>query len=394
MHDVPVEGTVRPTEGDYGAFDRVQYSIEVPPSPELDAGEAKLELELVNLTDRNRNIDLIVRVEEPVEIYVDALGRCLIRADYFARSDFGEERLVIDADSDPPLEATTYFVAVLNFEFDRPGPQDYRLTAKLTPPPPPPCPTCFLVSGEARSGTAEAQSLTPKDEQFILEIPTGVRTLALSFINHGQGSLNLHLRFGRPIEVNDGEINADFSLLSPSGPFFIAGDQLRGGTLLFLAVENPEGFEQPFELTALLMPEIRRLRSDDLGQVLNGSTGTERITDESLREIVARQLQTAQGRLSLAQYAVSASQTMRGLKIELSGESPGVLRLHIRLGKPVEISAGRVIADLSASVDELSGTVSLSSALFQTGIYYLAVESLGEAPQSFTLVVQTQGGSE
>ena len=391
-HNIPVEGTVRSTVGDFGTFDTTQYTIEVPSTPELDAGQAKLQLDLLNLSDRGRDIDLLARVGQPVEIFSES-GSCLIQADYFARSEGGVETLVIDSGSEPPLRAGTYFIVVLNFEFDRPGPQDYRLTAQLTPPPPPLCPECFLVSGEPRTGQAAAQSLTVPDRQFLLEIPTGAKILALSLANAGTGALNLHVRVSRPVEVKDGSITADFSLFTPSGPFFISGNQLKGGSLVFIAIENPESIEQSFALTALLVPDIRKLKSSDLGQSLSADTGTAKIADERLRAVVERLTQTEQGRLALAQYAVSAPRDLKGLRVELTGEVPGALRVHIRVGKPVEIIGGQVISDLSTSVKELSGSLIVTGGLFQPGIYYVVVESVGKEPQKYTLKISAEGGS-
>ncbi len=392
MHNVPVEGTVRSTVGDVGAFDTTQYTIDVPSTPELDAGQAQLRLELLNLTNRNADIDLIVRVGQPVGLALEG-GRCLIQADYLARSETGEETLTIDANSEPPLQAVMYYIAVLNFEFDRPGPQDYRLTAQLTPPPLPPCPECFLLPGEPRTGQAAPQSLTPPDQQFLLEIPTGTRTLALSLVKQGTGTLNLHVGVGRPVESQNGTIAADFSLYDVSGLFFISSGQLKGTSLIYFAVENPESFEQPFALTALLVPNIRKVKASDFGQPFSADTASTSIMDERLRAIIERQLKTGQGRLALTQYAISVSSAIQGLRVELTGEVPSVLRVHIRWAKPVEIADGRVVSDLSTSVKELSGSMVLTGGLFPAGTYYVAVESIGQEPQKYTLTINVEGGS-
>jgi len=392
MHNIPVEGTVRSTVGNVGAFDTTQYTIVVPSTPELDAGQAQLQLELLNLTNRSADIDLIVRVGQPVGVALQG-GRCRIQADYLARSSTGEETLTIDANSEPPLQAATYYIAVLNFEFGRPGPQHYRLMAQLTPPPPPPCPGCFLVPGEPRTGQAAPQSLTPPDRQFLLEIPTGTRMLALSLTNQGTGMLNLHVRVGRPVESGNGMITSDFSLFAPSGPLFIFGSQLRGGSLLYLAIENPEVSEQSFALTGLLVPEIHRLTSSDLGQPFSADTGTMKISDERLRGVIERQLQTGQGRLALTQYAVAVPRQIKGLRVELTGEVAAVLRVHIRFGEPVEIAGGQIISNISTYVKDLSESLLLTGGLFQPGVYYVAVESLGVEPQSYTLTISAEGGS-
>lgn len=392
MHSIPVEGTVRSTVGDLGAFDTTQYTIMVPSTPELDTGQAQLRLELLNLTNRNADIDLIVRVGQPVGLALQG-GRCIIQADYFARSETGEETLTIDANSEPPLQAATYYIAVLNFEFDRPGPQDYRLTAQLTPPPLPPCPECFLLPGEPRTGQAAPQSLTPPDQQFLLEIPTGTRILALSLVNQGTGMMNLHVGVGHPVESTDGSIAAEFSLYDASGPFLISGGQLKGASLIYVSIENPESFEQPFALTALLVPNIHKLKTSDVGQLFNGETANTTITDGRLRAIIERQLETGQGRLALTQYAISVSSAIQGLRVELTGEVPSVLRVHIRWAKPVEIADGRVVSDLSTSVKELSGSIVLTGGLFQAGTYYVAVESMGQEAQKYTLTINAEGGS-
>jgi hypothetical protein len=392
LHDIPVEGTVRSTSGNFGSLDTTQYAITVPASVELDSGQAKLELGLVNLTERSRNIDLIVRVGQPVELVTQG-SRCLLQADHFARSRSGEEALTIDGRSRPPLQATTYYIAVLNFEFDRPGPQAYRLVARLTPAPSPLCSECFLVAGEAKTGQAAPQSLTAREEQFILEAPAGAKLLAISLVNQSSGILHLHMGIGRPVEQNEGSIQADFSLLAPSGPFLLSGKQLRTGTFLYFAVENIETFEQTFALTVLLVPHVQKLTSNDLGRAWRSDTGTDRIADERLRAIIERQLQTSQGRLALTQYALSLSRETRMARVEVTSAEARALRVHVRLGQPVEITNGRIVADLSASVKDPAGSVIFGSGLHQAGTYYIAVEGIGHEVQEFELKISTEGGS-
>jgi len=394
VNAVPQEGTVRSTVGDFGSLDLTQYTFEVPDSPELAAGKAHLVIDLRNKTDRSFDIDLLVRIGEPVDVFVDSSGDCRVHADYLSRGSGGNEEIVIDSSSDTPLQVTTYYIAVLNFEFDHPGPQDYELVANLTPPPPPPCPDCpVLEPNHAQAAEIAGGPLVDINKQYLVNVPTGAGFLGLLLQGGGNAELNLYVRVGQPVATNGDQIVSDFTLIAPGSAesLVLAGNQLKPGRTYFLAVENRQTQSQKFTLTAALAPTVRSLTEVDLGAAFSGETGLPTLNAD-LTHLLDQQTRTRDGRLGLTQYRLVVPQGAKALQVQLVGANGAKVRLHLALGAPVSVAQGQVHSDIVMGEATIGQTLTLTGKILQPAVYYLAIESLGSEPARYSLQVTLDTG--
>jgi hypothetical protein len=153
-------GTIRRASPGTAALGLVDYTIEVP------ANAASLDIDLDTTT--GGDIDLLVRFGERVT--VDD-GTLLV--DFISQSLTGFESVTIDASSDPPLQAGTYFIAIGNFEPTR---QNFSLTATITAGQESEPPT-LSVTPNSQSFTAQEGGANPADQP-------------LNINNVGDGDLN------------------------------------------------------------------------------------------------------------------------------------------------------------------------------------------------------------
>jgi hypothetical protein len=257
-----------------------------------------------------------------------------------------------------------------------------------------------LFSGITQTGSVKAHDISrpkvtvqtgeKKETQYGIEIPgEGAELLAIVLQAQEGGNLDLYASVGKPVSVQTPagqiRIRSDFASISPGGEeVLVISSNLKPKTVYWFVVENREGTDQKFSLTAWLLPEIL----DGQGAA-NGRVGI----PGNLPPPLARYLQTDRGELGLQQYRVEIPQGAKQLKVELTGS--GDLYLHLRLGQPVAIGDdGRVAADVSVISAGDTKTIVLAGKSLQTGIYYIAIEGLNP-PQDFTLTVtlETKEGS-
>lgn len=207
-----------------------QYAIEV------GEGVEKLSIDLRN--QGNGDINLHVRFKQGVEKSDDE-----IIADFSSVSPTGIESIVI---SGSKLRAGIYYAAVENLENSS---QTFVIKAATTP-------AFFipLVSGKPVSG--EVRGAGPSDQvlsltQYTIQVIAGAKKLSIALENLGVGDINLHMRYGSPIQIRDGEVIADYSSISPIGieSMVISGSHLQAG-VYYIAIENQEDLPQQFIITA------------------------------------------------------------------------------------------------------------------------------------------------
>lgn len=227
------------------------------------------------------------------------------------------------------------------------------------PPPPPPeeVKVHVLTPNVPLSSTVEAGALL----QYTIEIYEGTKSFSVEL--KGQGNVNLHIRFGKPIEIQNGEIVADLSSISSGGIESIAilAPALQSGTY-YIAVENLEDSPQDFQIFATMIPIIVPLVS---GESISGRVEGVKVGSRALS----------------TQYIIEVPQGAKRLSISLQGF--GNVNLHVRFGEPVKIKDNMIIADFS-SISFL-GEESLVISRPKPGIYYIIVENLEAFPQEFTI---------
>ncbi len=347
-----------------------QYVIEVP------EGATKLTVEIRPPASFQGgwDLDLFVNFGEPVD--QNRLEETVIAS----AVEVGPDTIAL---SGAKLRPGTYYIAIGNPEV---APQPFELTVTVDP-----CVTCSenqqrlaqsavrLPPNLEQTGSVQAASLSPTlaEPQYIIEVTQETQALAIGLRSLSGGDLNLHVQGGCAVDLSASP--PDFSLVSPLGAEFIvlSRAQLKPGRY-YLAVENRENTDQAFSIAAMTMPVLSGPFSND-----GGEDGRVESPDEGLLAFLAQLLATSSGRLALTQYVLEVSRRVKALKIEIEGSGP--LNLHLRFEQAVEISGGRVVADLSALGLSNAKAVLLSGALLQPGKYFLAIEGLTQEPQDFIL---------
>lgn len=218
--------------------------------------------------------------------------------------------------------------------------------------------------------------------EFSVEVPEeGAQILAVLLESKDGGNLDLYGKAGSPVIAPPEafRVLSDFAALSPGGVEILMISNPQPETTYWFIVENPESFDQRFEITAWLLPEIR-----DGSAGADGQVGV----PANLPAPLVRYLQTDRGLLGLQQYRIQVPKGAERLQVELEGEGEGDLNLHVRFGEPVAIDeeTGQVVADVSAVSPSGSEILILAGSLLREGSYYLAVEGLSP-PQEFLLTI-------
>lgn len=111
-------------------------------------------------------------------------------------------------------------------------------------------PSIELMPNEAVTGKIGPKMLTEASkDQYYIAIDSGTKLLAIKL--ESAGNLDMHVRYGQPVERSGQIIIADFSLVAADGNEFIVifAPQLKPG-LYFIAIENKEETEQEFTVIA------------------------------------------------------------------------------------------------------------------------------------------------
>ncbi len=218
-----------------------EYTVQVPK-------EGADLLAVIVRAQAGGNLDLYGRAGKPVEVPPDVRR---ISSDFASISPGGEEVLVISN----PEPRTTYWFIVENRESLA---QTFTITAFLIPEVragqatitgsiglpanlPPPL-ARYLATDRGQLGL----------QQYRIEVPKGAKRLAVRV--SGEGDLNLHIRFGKPVAIlPDGRVEADISAISPGSEeaIVLSGGLLQPGTY-YIAIE---GLNPPQSFTLMVSLE-------------------------------------------------------------------------------------------------------------------------------------------
>jgi len=177
------------------------------------------------------------------------------------------------------------------------------------------------------------------------------------------------MRLGKPVEIVAGEIVADFSSTSPTGSESISlTGPVQPGTY-YIAIENTESSPQMFTILAAVVPVLQPINP---GEPISG-----KVEPASLGSRV----------LALTQYVIEVPEGAKNLSAVLENVGLGDMKLHMRYGKPVEISGDRVIADFSSDAPLGIESITIAGTQLRAGKYYIAIENLEPYAQDFKLTV-------
>ncbi|MDW8239026.1 MAG: zinc-dependent metalloprotease family protein [Acidobacteriota bacterium] len=193
-----------PTTGGFNLAP-TQYTIQVPSG----ATQVKIDLNPAG----PQNVDLYVRFGQRV------VTQPMVMLDYTAQSagPGGSESLTITPTSPVPLRSGSYFIAINNFG---PGAATFNVTATVTtggggggdPN------TVALTSGVAQAGTIAAPQpggAVLGTTQYTIQVPAGASQLRIDL--NGNPDVDLYVRFGQRITIQNGAAVADFRSEGPFG---------------------------------------------------------------------------------------------------------------------------------------------------------------------------------
>jgi uncharacterized protein (TIGR03437 family) len=294
-----------------------------------------------------------------------------VESDYSSAGDTGNERLVIDASSDPPLRPGSLFLSLAIFTRNQVSSGTLRADVELAPPPAPPS-GGTLTSGQSKAfdfAPVDGPTLFTGDGAYRIDVPAGARQLDVRVSTLTAGvDVDLHLsRDVRP-SVVDGRIVSDFESIG------LAGDEL-----VTLTPDN--GLAPGTYYAALAVwTENARAQGEIRADVLTGGGQL----PSGVRLLSSGQ----QGRFDLPAvnapslftdsiFAVDVPSSTGRLVVVLATETPEAdMDLFVRLGQPPAVQDSEVIANFAA--EGLTGNERIvvdagSQPPLQAGRYYIGL---------------------
>lgn len=374
---VPLQDKIQCTECVRGP-----YIVDTDEEGALPEDLSKLVVSLESAIDED--LDLVITTA-----YGERNGRLTApQSAYICVSDSysGSEKCEFTSEGDlKEIRGRPIYIFVINI-----GPEDhaFTLTAEWEPARAALCrnePCLPLVSNQAVVKLIEANGFRFAHEEkqarlFTFSVPSGALTMALRVrASTLQANVDAFIGRGRISPEENPIEKASFALVSSLGEEMIILPKPAAGTY-WLAVLNRTDQPQNVEVIATVLMDVQDLQS---GSPVSGQIAT----SAGLLPFLAQYLQTAQGVLMPAQYRVILKEAdLKGaLALRITLRGAGAPNLHMRFDKVVEISNGRVIADLSAVGPATEKTISLSGTLLKPGTIYLAIEAVGALPQEYEL---------
>ena len=355
---------------DYCYLGVTQYEVEVP------AGVLGLSIELVNTTDPDGDIDLIVRVGRPV-----TEDESSYYYDYRTYGSGGFESLALPEEGLDEVPAGTYYLGIVGF-VEAGAIYEVRAAAYVRE---------ILPDSEALTpnvgieGELAAMSVSAgQGTQYRIDVAAEAELLAVR-VTALPGDVDLYV--GRhPVVIHaDGRATAEIQLRGSGIDELLLLEGPAPGAY-WIAVANPTHQSVRYMLTATCVPQVVSLA---LGIPIVDAAGYEGGLVDAIRPL----LRTDGGLLSVRQYRIDLPTNLAGALVRLRGTNCCDLALHLRYGEPVRIVDGAVEADLSL-LDGAEKEAVLRGTFLRPGeTLYIAVERLGASGEkAFTLVVSADGG--
>jgi hypothetical protein len=365
------------------------YRITVP--------EGATELE-VSLATPSGDLDLFVSWERHPSLEG---GR--IRSDYNSINDSGNERIVINAQSSPPLKAGTYYIAIASFTTGREI--ETTVSARVTTPGSgggnpgggTGTQTTALTSGTARSFSlpaVESGMLFTGARAYRIDVPAGATQLQIRLnTTTANADVDLFARFGTEVVVENGRVVSDHRSEGLTGNEVItitpqSSPALRAGTYYIALALFTNGVQVAGNLTATVST--------------GGGGGTPSQTT-LLTSGVARTFNlpaVTGGTVFLGQsaYRIDVPAGATQLQIRVATTTPNVdVDLYARFGSEVAVENRAVISDYrseSLGGNELITITAQASPPLRAGTYYIALGLFSNGTEvSGSITATVTGGS-
>jgi uncharacterized protein (TIGR03437 family) len=263
-----------------------------------------------------------------------------------------------------------------------------------TPTPQPGGNTIALTSGVPQNGSIPAPQPgggLVGETQYTIRVPNGATQLKVDL--SGNTDVDLHVRFGNRIVVQNGAIVADFKsetttnnesiIITPNG-----SPALQAGAY-YIAVANWGSGPASFTVTATVTG------GGGPGPTPTPSPGgnTVALTSGAPRTGAIPAPQPGGGLIGETQYTIQVPNGATQLKVDLSG-NPDV-DLYARFGNRIVVQNGAIVADFKSETSTGNESITVTpggSPALQAGLYYLAVGNFGPGAANFTVTATVTGG--
>ena len=354
----------------------VSFSRGPVDSPTLFHGDFSYQLEVpedatrVTFTlESDADVALLVRYGEDNEL---ENGRLVF--DYRADEFFaGTEEIVITPQSDPPLQAGTYFVSVVVFATG--VVVNCKLTATVEPEgvAPPPTSGNTLTPGQPVSfqrGPRDSPTLFFGPNSFRLEVPEDASRV--TFTLESDADVALAVRYGEDNAVEDRLVVTDHRSRNPAGNERIlitprSDPPLRSGTYFVSVIVWATGVVANCTLTA----EVE-LDEEDQTPISGGTLTPGQPADFRLGPVDSRTLFTGDH-----SFRLEAPENAARVIFTLESVDPDVdLALFVRYGEDNDIQDGRPVFDhvsLNPEGNERIGITRRSDPPLRAGTYFVSI---------------------
>lgn len=340
----------------------------------VPAGTRRVQLQLRTNRPTNMDVDLFVRANQDVDLLG---GR--IQADYSSTGDTGEETIVIDANSRPPLVATNYFVALVVYvtQQNRNLPISVTLTATLDPPPAGSTPVGprQLVSGQPTAFTFAAQpspTLYTGTNAFQIAVPNGTQRVEVELRTSTPGAdVDLYVRAGQEPAFLNLQIQADHRSEGPDGSETIiitpqSRPPLQAGTYFISLLVLNRNLAVTGQLT------VRTIGAGASGGGGGSATATQLISGAP-RTISLPAVQAPTLFAGPTGFFINVPQGATRLDVNLRSDTRADVDLLVRAGADPAVENGRLIADASSVNLDSNEQITISGSNLRPGPYFIAL---------------------
>jgi Bacterial pre-peptidase C-terminal domain len=321
----------------------------------------------------NAEVGLAVSAGEPPKV-VD--GR--VSADYYSPSKTGQETLVVDQASTPPLRPGVYYIGLANFTLNQAATGTLTATVE-TRGQPNPSPGAgqlltFGVPANFSFGPVRNAVLINGEQGFRIQVPAGATRLEIRLVTAtADADLDLYARFGADIELRDSDVIADHVSDSPEGRETIvitplSSPALRAGTYYVGLGIFAQNVATAGTVTAIVTSDGRTPPPPQTGGNALTSGVPRQFNVPAVDSVTL--LNDAQG------FTIQVPQGATRLDIRLVTNPSDVdVDVYARFGQDVALNSGRLDADYDSSGPDGSESITItaqSNPPLKPGTYFIA----------------------
>ncbi len=255
--------------------------------------------------------------------------------------------------------------------------------------------TVALTSGAPQTGSIPAPQQPGGgvlgETQYSIQVPTGATQLKIDL--SGNQDVDLYVRFGSRIAIQNGAIVADFKSETTTNNESVtitptSSPALQVGAY-YIAVANWGSGPASFTVTATITG------GGGPGPTPTPSPGGNTVALTSGAPQTGSVPAPPQGGtlIGATQYTIQVPSGATQLKVDLSG-NPDV-DLYARFGNRIVVQNGAIVSDFKSETTSGNESITItpsSSPALQTGLYYIAVGNFGPGAANFTVTATVTGG--